>query len=109
MALAARTHEPGQIAGKHESILDGLAPPAADLHEPPGCRAAASPALRARAEQLLQLLADDPFRQPPPDEALVGDLRGGFSRRLNIQNRLMYQVLIEERVVKVLRLGTHYG
>jgi len=71
--------------------------------------AAASPALRARAEQLLELLTDDPFRQPPPYEALVGDLHGAFSRRLNIQHRLVYQVLREEKMVKVLRLWTHYG
>lgn len=70
--------------------------------------AAASPALKAKAEQLLQLLTEDPFRQPPPYEALVGDLRGAFSRRLNIQHRLVYQVLPDERVVKVLRLWTHY-
>jgi Txe/YoeB family toxin of toxin-antitoxin system len=73
--------------------------------------AAASPALKAKAEQLLQLLqllSEDPFRQPPPYEALVGDLRGAFSRRLNIQHRLVYQVLPDERVVKVLRLWTHY-
>ena len=57
--------------------------------------AAASPALKAKAEQLLQLLAEDPFRQPPPYEALVGDLLGAFSRRLNIQLRLVYQVLRE--------------
>jgi toxin YoeB len=71
--------------------------------------AAASPALKAKAEQLLQILADDPFRQSPPFEALVGDLRGAFSRRLNIQHRLVYQVLPEERIVKVLRLWTRYG
>jgi Txe/YoeB family toxin of toxin-antitoxin system len=70
--------------------------------------AAASPALKAKAEQLLQLLTEDPFRQPPPYEALVGDLRGALSRRLNIQHRLVYQVLPDERVVKVLRLWTHY-
>ncbi len=70
--------------------------------------AAASPALKAKAEQLLQLLAEDPFRQPPPYEALVGDLRGAYSRRLNIQHRLVYQVLREEKIVKVLRLWTHY-
>ena len=70
--------------------------------------AAASPALKANAEQLLQLLAEDPFRQPPPYEALVCDLRGAFSRRLNIQHRLVYQVLREEKIVKVLRLWTHY-
>ena len=55
--------------------------------------AAASPALKAKAEQLLLLLAWDPFWQPPPDEALVGDLRRAFSRRLNIQHRLVYQGL----------------
>ena len=70
--------------------------------------AAASPALKAKAEQLLQLLAEDPFLQPPPYEALVGDLRGAFSRRLNIQHRLVYQALLEEKIVKVLRLWTHY-
>jgi len=70
--------------------------------------AAASPALKAKAEQLLQLLSEDPFRQPPPYEALVGDLRGALSRRLNIQHRLVYQVLPDERVVKVLRLWSHY-
>lgn len=70
---------------------------------------AAAPALKARAQELLLLLADDPFRQPPPFEALVGDLRGAFSRRINIQHRLVYQVLREERIVKVLRLWTHYG
>lgn len=70
--------------------------------------ATAAPALRAKAEKLLELLADDPFRQPPPYEALVGDLRGAYSRRLNIQHRLVYQVLSEEGVVKVLRLWTHY-
>ena len=71
--------------------------------------AAAAPALKARAQELLLLLADDPFRQPPPFEALVGDLRGAFSRRINIQHRLVYQVLREERIVKVLRMWTHYG
>ncbi|MCP9931669.1 Txe/YoeB family addiction module toxin [Cyanobium sp. AMD-g] len=69
--------------------------------------AAASPALKAKAEQLLQRLSEDPVRQPPPYEALVGDLRGAVSRRLNIQRRLVYQVLPDERVVKVLRLWTH--
>lgn len=71
--------------------------------------AAAAPALKARAQELLLLLADDPFRQPPPFEALVGDLRGAFSRRINIQHRLVYQVLREEGIVKVLRMWTHYG
>jgi toxin YoeB len=71
--------------------------------------AAALPALMARAQELLLLLADDPFRQPPSVEALVGDLRGAFSRRINIQHRLVYQILREERIVKMLRMWTHYG
>lgn len=70
--------------------------------------ASASPALKSKAQQLLELLAEDPYRQPPPDEALVGDLRGACSRRINIQHRLVYQLLEEEQVVKVLRMWSHY-
>ncbi len=70
--------------------------------------AATTPALKAKAQRLLELLADDPFAQPPPFEALVGDLRGVYSRRINIQHRLVYQVLSDEQVVKVLRLWRHY-
>lgn len=68
----------------------------------------ASSGLRPKAQELLELLAVDPFRTPPPYEALVGDLLGAYSRRINIQHRLVYQVLDAERVVKVLRLWTHY-
>lgn len=64
--------------------------------------------LRAKAEALLSLLASDPFRKPPPFEKLVGDLAGAYSRRINIQHRLVYQVLEKERIVKVLRMWTHY-
>jgi len=70
--------------------------------------ACASPTLKSKAQALLNLLASDPLQQPPPYEALVGDLRGAFSRRINIQHRLVYQVLSEERIVKVLRLWSHY-
>ena len=70
--------------------------------------ASASPALKSKAQQLLELLAEDPYRQPPPYEALVGDLRGACSRRINIQHRLVYQLLEEEQVVKVLRMWSHY-
>ena len=70
--------------------------------------AATTPALKAKAQRLLELLADDPFAQPPPVEALVGDLRGAYSRRINIQHRLVYQVLSDEQVVKVLRMWSHY-
>jgi toxin YoeB len=68
----------------------------------------ASAGLKAKAQALLDLLAEDPFRSPPPYEKLVGDLRGACSRRINIQHRLVYQVLEDEHVVKVLRMWTHY-
>ena len=70
--------------------------------------AAASPALKQKAQELLELLRMDPLQQPPPYEALVGDLRGACSRRINIHHRLIYQVLDNERIVKVLRLWSHY-
>ena len=70
--------------------------------------ASASPALKIKAQELLNLLAQDPYQQPPPFEALLGDLRGSCSRRINIQHRLVYQVLDQERIVKVLRMGSHY-
>jgi toxin YoeB len=68
----------------------------------------AASGLKSRAEELLAILAEDPFRKPPPFEKLVGDLAGAYSRRINIQHRLVYQVMEEERVVKVLRLWSHY-
>lgn len=71
-------------------------------------RRLASSGLRPNAEQLLVLLAADPFQKPPPFEKLLGDLKGAYSRRINIQHRLVYQVLEEERIVKVLRMWTHY-
>lgn len=64
--------------------------------------------LRPKAQALLDLLADDPYQTPPPFEKLVGDLSGAYSRRINIQHRLVYQVLDDERAVKVLRMWTHY-
>jgi len=64
--------------------------------------------LRPNAEQLLELLHDNPFQTPPPYEKLVGDLAGAYSRRINVQHRLVYQVLEEEKVVKVIRMWTHY-
>lgn len=68
----------------------------------------ASNGLKPKARELLDILAEDPFRKPPPFEKLVGDLVGAYSRRINIQHRLVYQVLEEERVVKVLRMWSHY-
>jgi Txe/YoeB family toxin of toxin-antitoxin system len=64
--------------------------------------------LKPKAELLLEILRSDPFQSPPPFEKLVGDLAGAFSRRINIQHRLVYQVLRRERIVKVIRMWTHY-
>jgi len=64
--------------------------------------------LAKKAGELLELMREDPFVDPPPFEALVGDLKGAYSRRINIQHRLVSEVFVEERVVKVLRLWTHY-
>jgi Txe/YoeB family toxin of toxin-antitoxin system len=68
----------------------------------------AAAGLNPRAQELLDVLADDPFRSPPSFEKLVGDLRGAYSRRINIQHRLVYQILTDEHAVKVLRMWTHY-
>lgn len=68
----------------------------------------ASSGLKPKALEVLRILENDPFQNPPPYEKLVGDLAGAYSRRINIQHRLVYQVLQSERVVKVLRLWTHY-
>ena len=68
----------------------------------------ASSGLKPRAQGLLALVAEDPFRRPPPYEKLVGDLAGAYSRRINIQHRLVYEVFAEERVVRVLRMWSHY-
>jgi len=68
----------------------------------------AASGLKAKAQELLDLLAEDPFQTPPRFERLVGDLVGAYSRRINIQHRLVYQVLEESQTVKVLRMWTHY-
>ena len=67
-----------------------------------------SASLRPKTEILLKILADNPFQNPPPFEKLVGDLAGACSRRINIQHRLIYQVLKDIRTVKVIRMWTHY-
>ncbi len=68
----------------------------------------AAAGLRPRAEVLLAILRENPYQTPPPFEKLVGDLSGAYSRRINIQHRLVYQILDDEWTVKVLRLWTHY-
>lgn len=64
--------------------------------------------LKNKARELLQIIEANPYQNPPPYEKLVGDLSGAYSRRINIQHRLVYQVLSEEKIIKVLRLWTHY-
>lgn len=64
--------------------------------------------LKPQAEHLLQILREDPYRSPPPYEKLVGDLSGACSRRINIQHRLVYQILDDLKAVKIIRMWTHY-
>ncbi|MFO6420115.1 Txe/YoeB family addiction module toxin [Hylemonella sp. W303a] len=68
----------------------------------------AAAGLKPKAQELLALLVQDPFQNPPPYEKLVGDLAGAYSRRINIQHRLVYEVFNKERTVRVLRMWTHY-
>jgi len=68
----------------------------------------ATAGLRQKTEKLLEILSENPFQTPPPFEKLIGDLSGAYSRRVNIQHRLIYQVLEERRTVKVIRMWTHY-
>ena len=71
-------------------------------------RKLAAAGLKSKAEELLAILREDPWSSPPPFEKLLGDLAGAFSRRINIQHRLVYQVCDTEQVVKVIRMWTHY-
>ena len=68
----------------------------------------AASGLKAKAQELLAIIKENPFQNPPPYEKLVGDLSGAYSRRINIQHRLVYEVLQEQRIVKVLRMWSHY-
>ena len=68
----------------------------------------AASALKPKAQELLAILAQDPLQKPPPVEKLVGDLAGAYSHRINIQHRLVYEVLDAQQVVRVLRMWTHY-
>ena len=65
--------------------------------------------LDAKAKKLLEILKQNPFQKPPPFEKLVGNLNGAYSRRINIQHRIVYEVREEDKVVRVLRMWTHYG
>jgi toxin YoeB len=68
----------------------------------------ASAGLKTKALKLLEILKENPYQKPPPYEKLVGDLVGAYSRRINIQHRLVYQIDVKEKIVKVIRLWTHY-
>ena len=64
--------------------------------------------LKAKTQELLDIIQENPFQNPPPYEKLVGDLKGAYSRRINIQHRLVYEVLPAQQTVKVLRMWSHY-
>ena len=68
----------------------------------------AASGLKNKAQLLLEIIKNDPYQKPPPYEKLVGDLSGAYSRRINIQHRLVYQIYEKEHVIKVIRLWTHY-
>ncbi|MGG6264875.1 Txe/YoeB family addiction module toxin [Leptolyngbya sp. AN03gr2] len=68
----------------------------------------ASSNLREKAQELLDILQENPYQNPPPYEKLVGDLEGAYSRRINIQHRLVYEIIESENTVKILRMWTHY-
>lgn len=68
----------------------------------------ASAGLKSKAQKLLEIIRENPFQKPPPYEKLIGDLVGAYSRRINIQHRLVYQVYQQERIIKILRLWTHF-
>ncbi|WP_340680071.1 Txe/YoeB family addiction module toxin [Paraglaciecola sp.] len=68
----------------------------------------ASSGLKSKAKYVLQVIEENPFQSPPPFERLVGDLSGAISRRINIQHRIVYQVYEEQKIIKVLRMWTHY-
>ena len=77
-------------------------------HAKKDARKLSASGLRPKAEEMLTILARNPFRTPPPYEKLVGELSGAYSRRINIQHRLVYQVIENIKTVKVLRMWTHY-
>lgn len=78
------------------------------IHAQKDAKKLSASGLKAKAQTLLRVLEKNPYQNPPPYEKLVGDFSGAYSRRINIQHRIVYQVLEQERVVKILRLWTHY-
>ena len=77
-------------------------------HARKDARKLSSSGLKSQAEAILQILESDPFQTPPPFEKLVGDLAGTYSRRISIQHRIVYEVIVQKRIVRVLRMWTHY-
>ncbi len=77
-------------------------------HATKDARKLAAAGLKPKAEQLIRILEADPFQDPPSFKKLIGDLAGAFSRRINIKHRLVYEVFESERIVRVLRMWTHY-
>jgi len=73
-----------------------------------GAKKLSAAGLRPKAEKLLEILNENPYQTPPPFEKLIGDLLGAYSRRINIKHRLVYQILDDEKIVKVIRMWTHY-
>ena len=71
-------------------------------------RKLSSAGLRPKAEELIKILRENPYQKPPPFEKLVGDLLGAYSRRINIKHRLVYEIIDEEKVIKVIRMWSHY-
>ena len=71
-------------------------------------RKISSAGLRSNTQQLLDILRENPYQTPPPFEKLIGDLSGAYSRRINIQHRLVYQIIDDKKIVKVIRMWTHY-
>ena len=67
-----------------------------------------SAGLRDKVEHLIEVLQDNPLQSPPPYEKLIGDLTGAYSRRINIQHRLVYQIIKKKKAVKIIRMWTHY-
>jgi toxin YoeB len=72
------------------------------------CKKTIAAGLKDKAQALLDILEVDPLQNPPPYEKLVGDLKGAYSRRINIQHRLVYEILRKEKTVRILRMWTHY-
>lgn len=77
-------------------------------HAQEDARKLASANLKEKTKELLDVISENPYQNPPPYEKLIGDLAGAYSRRINIQHRLVYQVLENEKIVKVLRMWSHY-